>query len=52
MQETKEIWIQSLDLGDLLKEDMETHSSILAWGIPRTEETGWLESMGVTMSWT
>ena len=39
-------------LGDLLKEDMATHSSILAWGIPWTEEPGGLESMGVTKSWT
>ena len=31
---------------DPLKEDMATHSSILAWRIPRTEEAGGLQSMG------
>ena len=31
---------------DLLKKDMETHSSILAWKIPWTEEQGGLQSMG------
>ena len=31
---------------DPLEEDMETHSSILAWKIPRTEEPGGLQSMG------
>ena len=30
----------------MLEEEMATHSSILAWRIPRTEETGWLQSMG------
>ena len=30
--------------------EIATHSSILAWEIPRTEETGWLLSMGVTKS--
>ena len=33
---------------DPLEEGMATHSSILAWRIPRTEEPGGLESMGVT----
>ena len=33
----KEIWVQSLDLEDLLEEEMATHSSILAWRIPWTE---------------
>ena len=31
---------------------MATHSSILAWEIPWTEELGWLQSMGVTKSQT
>ena len=31
---------------DPLEEDMATHSSILAWRIPRTEEPGGLQSMG------
>ena len=34
------------------KEGMATHSSILAWRIPQTEEPGGLQSMGVTKSWT
>ena len=33
---------------DPLEKEMATHSSILAWEIPRTEETGRLQSMGVT----
>ena len=42
MQET---WIQSLGQVDALK-GMATHSSILVWRIPRTEEPGGLQSMG------
>ena len=33
---------------DPLEEEMATHSSILAWEIPWTEEPGGLQSMGVT----
>ena len=40
MQEMQEIWIQSLGQEDPLKYEMATHSSILAWGIPWTEEPG------------
>ena len=36
----QETWVRSLDLGDPLEEEMETHSSILAWRIPWTEEPG------------
>ena len=36
MQEMQELWIQSLGLEDPLEEEMATHSSILAWEIPRT----------------
>ena len=43
MQET---WVQSLRWEDPLEEEMTTYSSILAWVIPRTEEPGWLQSMG------
>ena len=43
MQET---WIRSLDWEDPLEKGMATHSSVLAWRIPRTEELGWLQSMG------
>ena len=43
MQETR---VQSLALEDPLEEGMATHSSVLAWGIPCTEEPGGLQSMG------
>ena len=36
----QETWIQSLDQDDPLEEEMATHSSVLAWRIPRTEEPG------------
>ena len=42
---TQETRIQSLGQEDLEKE-MATHSSILAWKIPWTEEPGGLQSMG------
>ena len=38
MQETQEMQVQSLGQEDPLEEDIATHSSILAWEIPRTEE--------------
>ena len=44
--------IQSPGQEDLLKEEMATHSSILAWRIPQTEKPGGLKSMGVTKSRT
>ena len=43
MQETQ---VQSLDWGDALKKGMATHSSILAWRIPWTEEAGRLTVHG------
>ena len=46
MQEMKETCVQSLGGEDPLEEGMETHSSILAWGIPQTEELGGLQSIG------
>ena len=39
-------WVQSLGLEDPLEKGMATHSYILAWSIPWTEETGRLQSMG------
>ena len=39
-------WVQSLGQEDPLGEGIATHSSILAWRIPRTEEPGRLQSMG------
>ena len=43
MQETQ---VQSLGREDPLEKEMATHSSILAWKIPWTEEPGELQSMG------
>ena len=43
MQKTQ---VQSLDWADPLEKEMATHSSILAWRIPWTEELGGLQSMG------
>ena len=43
----QEAWVQSLGQEDSLEKKMETHSSILAWEIPWTEEPGGLQSMGV-----
>ena len=46
MQETQETRIPSLGQGDPLEKEMATHSSILAWTIPWTEEPGGLVSIG------
>ena len=43
MQET---WVQSLGQEDPLEKEMATHSNILSWRIPWTEEPGRLQSMG------
>ena len=43
----QEMQVQSLGREDPLEEGMATHSSILAWRIPRTEEPGELPSMGL-----
>ena len=53
MQETQETHVPSLGGEDPLEEEMATHSSILAWEIPRTEEPGGLHTVhGVAKSWT
>ena len=44
MQET---WVRSLGREDPLEKEMATHSSILAWRIPWTEEPGGLQSTGL-----
>ena len=44
MQET---WVLSLCWEDPLEKGMATHSSILAWRSPWTEETGGLQSLGL-----
>ena len=41
-----ETWVQSLGREDPLEEDKATHSSVLAWRIPWTEEPGGLQSTG------
>ena len=43
MQETR---VQSLGQEDLLEKEMATHSSLLAWKIPRTKKPDRLQSMG------
>ena len=45
MQETLEMWVQSLGQKDPLEKEMATHSSILAWRIPWTEKPGGLQCM-------
>ena len=40
------MWVRSLGQEDPLEEEMATHSSILAWEIPWSEEPGRLQSMG------
>ena len=40
------MWVQSLGQEDALEEGMATHSCILAWRIPWSEEPGGLQSMG------
>ena len=49
MQET---WVQSLGREDSLEKEMATHSGILAWRIPWTEEPGRLQSMGLQTTTT
>ena len=46
MQEIQEMWVQSLGQEDPLEEEAATHSSILTWKIPWTEEPGRLQSVG------
>ena len=42
----RETWVQSMGWENLLEKEMATHSGILAWKIPWTEEPGRLQSMG------
>ena len=51
IQETQEMEVRSLGREDPLEKEMATHSSILPWNIPWTEESGELQSMG-SPSWT
>ena len=45
-----ETWVQSLVWEDPLEKGIATHSSILAWRIPWTEESGGVQSMGLKES--
>ena len=47
-----DLWSDPGDWKDPLEKEVATHSSILAWEIPRTEEPGRLQSMGSQKSWT
>ena len=47
MQEMLEMWLHSLGQDDPLAEEIATHSSILAWRIPWTQEPGGLQSSGL-----
>ena len=52
MQEIREMRFPSLGQEDPLQKEMATHFSVLAWGIPWTEEPDGLESVGLQKSWT
>ena len=43
----QEMWVWSVGQEDPLEKEMATHSNILTWKIPWTEEPGWLLSMGL-----
>ena len=47
-----ETWARSLGWKDSLEKEMATHSSILAWEIPWTEDPGRLQSIAVAKRWT
>ena len=48
----QETWVRFLGWEDPLEKEIATHSSILAWRIPWTEEPGRLQSMGSQESYT
>ena len=50
MQKPQETWVRSLGQEDPLEKEMATHSRILAWEIPWTEESGGLQS-SESQSW-
>ena len=43
----QKMWVQSLGWEDPLEKEMATHSSILLWEIPQTEESGGLQSIAM-----
>ena len=48
----RETWVRSLGWEDTLEKEMATHSSILAWGIPWTEEPDGLQATESQKNWT
>ena len=52
MPETQEMRVGSLAQEDPLEKEMATHSRVLAWEIPWTEESGGLQSTGLQKSRT
>ena len=48
----QETWVRSLGWEEPLEKEMATHSSILAWKIPWTEDPGKATAHGVSKSWT
>ena len=48
----QEMWVQSLSWEDPLEEEMATYSSVLAWEVPWTEESGGPQSIGSQRSQT
>ena len=52
VQETQEMRVCSLGWEDPLEKEMATHSNILVWEIPWTEEPRELQSMGLQKGWT
>ena len=50
LQAVQETQVPSLGQGDPLEKGMATHSSVLAWRVPWTEEPGGLQSMGLQKS--
>ena len=52
MSTMQETWVRSLGREDPLEKGMATHSSILAWRIPCTEEPDGLQPMGLPKSQT
>ena len=49
---SRKTWVRSLGWEDTLEEGMATHSSILAWGIPWTEEPDGLQATESQKNWT
>ena len=48
----QEMWVQSLGLEDSMKEEMATHSGILACRIPWTEKPGGLQTVKIAQRFT